>query len=554
MLAADDPRGGRRRAGAGADSGAGAGTSGGEGDRRVRLRRLRRGRRARFVRRRLCEVRVRGIAHVRRGRGGAQTARAREEEGREGGGRGGGGEGAVSKAAQGHVPDDGRGAQADGRAPRDRRGARRDRQRPETARLPQGVPQHGARPAALVPQAQVPPGQARRREEALAAARVHRADRHREDPARRRGGQRAEEGRREAARPRRAQDGPHGRGLPGAPRRVLQVADEAAPVDPRRAVFRGQGVRGPPEGEAARHALRVVKSRVGHARRRAAAVAHQHAALRPAAVVPEPADRRAERAHPRRRVVRLPPRRLGQAARRRVRPTVVRRRLRRRARRRAAGAVDETGRHGRLLGRARGRRRRRRRLPRRRGLRGRRRRRVQPDQPAAAARVAGGLVVRRSVGDVGHRDAAGHRGPVVRRVGPRDAGRDRPPEARGPRDAGLVVGRVRHQSALPGARRGEGARARRRRDALRVRKAVQGRGRGRRGVAGPVAARRRPRGPGRAARQVRARRGRRRRRRHRRRPRGGLARAEAPHRLGPRQSREEAQGRGQLQVLSAAGL
>ena len=37
--------------------------------------------------------------------------------------------------------------------------------------------------------------------------------RHREDSARRRGGQRTEEGRREAAGPRRAEDGPHGRRL-----------------------------------------------------------------------------------------------------------------------------------------------------------------------------------------------------------------------------------------------------------------------------------------------------------------------------------------------------
>ena len=57
------------------------------------------------------------------------------------------------------------------------RGAAAPKRRRNATLAPLQVPQHGARPAALVPQAQVPPGQARRREEALAAARVHRADR-----------------------------------------------------------------------------------------------------------------------------------------------------------------------------------------------------------------------------------------------------------------------------------------------------------------------------------------------------------------------------------------
>lgn len=46
----------------------------------------------------------------------------------------------------------------------------------------------------------------------------------------------------------------------------------------------------------------------------AAAVAHQHATLRPAALVPLPQDPRSERSHPTGRTVRLPTGRLGQAA------------------------------------------------------------------------------------------------------------------------------------------------------------------------------------------------------------------------------------------------
>lgn len=60
----------------------------------------------------------------------------------------------------------------------------------------------------------------------------------------------------------------------------------------------------------------------------AAAVADRAAALRAAALVPQPQDPGAQRAHPRGLRLRLPRRRLGQAARGRDRQAAVRRRVR----------------------------------------------------------------------------------------------------------------------------------------------------------------------------------------------------------------------------------